>query len=157
MFNLVSFQHNRSHADILLFDKKLSATQKGFTLIELMMVVAIIGILASIAMPAYNDYVTRSKIAEGLSGLSDGRVKLEQFFQDNHTYAGAADPASTAHFSYAVSNDTLTTYTITATGLNDMSDFSYSIDQNNAKQTLTLRSGWGSAANCWIDKKGGSC
>lgn len=138
-------------------EKRLSTSNKGFTLIELMIVVAIIAILASIAIPAYSDYVTRSKIAEGLSGLSDGRVKMEQFFQDNHTYAGAANPINTDHFSYALSSTGISSYVITATGLNEMSAFSYSIDQDNIKRTISLKAGWGSADDCWIAKKGGSC
>jgi type IV pilus assembly protein PilE len=138
-------------------DCKISLGQKGFTLVELMIVVAIIAILASIAIPAYSDYVTRSKIAEGLSGLSDGRVKMEQYFQDNHTYAGMSDPVDSDHFSYAYSSLGISAYILTATGKNEMSDFSYSIDQDNVKKTVSLKSGWGSAGDCWIDKKGGAC
>ena len=48
--------------------------QNGFSLIELMIVLAIIGVLAAIAIPNYNDYITRSKITEGVAGLSDARV-----------------------------------------------------------------------------------
>ncbi len=157
MRSLVNVKLNQVNNSNQLDKNKVSVNQNGFTLVELMIVVTIIAILASIAIPAYSDYVTRSKIAEGLSGLSDGRVKLEQFFQDNHTYAGASDPASTDHFTYALSSLGLTAYVITATGVNEMSDFSYSIDQSNTKKTVTLRSGWGSAGDCWIAKKGDTC
>lgn len=157
MLSIVNLQSKPINTAFTHNGRKASLSQKGFTLVELMIVVAIIAILASIAIPAYSDYVTRSKIADGLSGLSDGRVKLEQFFQDNHDYTAASAPSDSDHFTYALSSLGLTTYVITATGKNEMSDFSYSIDQDNNKQTLSLKSGWGSAASCWIDRKGGSC
>ena len=76
--------------------------QSGFTLIELMIVVAIVGILATIAYPSYSDYVIRGRIPEATSALAAKRVQLEQFFQDNRTYVGApacaADDATTSRF-----------------------------------------------------------
>lgn len=133
-------------------------TQKGFTLIELMVVVVVIAILASIGIPSYNDYATRGKLVEGTSALSDGRVKMEQFFQDNRTYAGGTCPAASTNFTYVCSNLSATTYLITATGVGNLSDFSYTIDQANAKQTTALKTGWGTVpANCWIMKKGDTC
>ena len=128
--------------------------QKGITLIELMVVVVIISILASIGIPAYSDYVTRGKVAEATSALSDGRVKMEQFYQDNRTYAGGACPAETANFTYACSNLAATTYTITATGKGSLSTFSYTINEANTKTSATP---WGNSAICWITQKGGAC
>ncbi|MBA4381386.1 MAG: pilus assembly protein PilE [Sideroxydans sp.] len=133
--------------------------QKGFTLIELLITVAIVGILASIVVPSYQDYVTRGKVAEGTATLADARVKMEQYFQDNRTYAGADAavgpcPANTPNFSYACSNLDATNYTITATGLRDIADFSYSIDQANTKSSNTR---WGNGATCWIMIKNGTC
>lgn len=129
-------------------------TQRGFTLVELMIVVVVISILASIGIPAYSDYVIRGKLVEGTSALSDGRVKMEQFFQDNRTYVGGTCPAATTNFTYACSNLSTTTYTITATGIGGLSAFIYSIDQNNAKTSATP---WGNGATCWVMKKGGTC
>jgi type IV pilus assembly protein PilA len=61
----------------------MKSVQKGFTLIELMIVVAIIGILAAIAIPAYQDYTVRSKVTEGLNLASSAEVAVAEGFQSN--------------------------------------------------------------------------
>ena len=137
----------------------------GFTLVELLVVVAIIGILAAIAVPQYSDYVTRSKIAEVTATLSEHRVRMEQFFQDNRTYAGActlgtvAPPPTGRYFTYACSNLSATTYTVTATGVaaEGMNGFVYTINQANARSTTGVPAGWATNTNCWVTKKGGVC
>jgi prepilin-type N-terminal cleavage/methylation domain-containing protein len=129
-------------------------TTKGFTLIELMIVLVVIAILTAVALPAYTNYVTRGKLAEATSALADGRVKMEQFFQDNRTYVGGPTPAATTNFTYANSNLSTTTYTITATGVGSVSAFSYTIDQNNTKTSTTP---WGNSATCWVINTGGGC
>ena len=63
--------------------KQLNKLQKGFTLIELMIVVAIIGILAAIALPAYQDYTVRSKMSELLIGASSPKSLVSEAFQSD--------------------------------------------------------------------------
>lgn len=160
MLSLAGLQHNQIYGRFQSSEVKSSLSQKGFTLVELMIVVAVIGILASIAFPSYTDYVIRSKLIEGTSALADGRVKMEQFFQDNRTYVGGPCPAATANFTYDCSNPvaTATSYTINATGTGSISSFSYTINEANVKGTTSVKSGWGTApAACWLMKKGGSC
>ena len=96
-----------------------------------MIVVAIVAILAAVALPSYNDYVKRGKVAEVTSVLGDGRVKMEQWFLDNLTYVGGpCPPPSTKAFTVTCSPaPTATTYTIIATGIADMTGFIYTLTQ----------------------------
>lgn len=144
-------------------------SQCGFSLIELMIVVAIVAILASVAVPAYQNYVVRSKIPDATSGLASRRVMMEQYFQDNHTYVGAtacpaaADTNASSYFDFACAagEPTATTYSIVATGKGSMAGFSYVIDQANAKSSTIsspANTAWqGNNAGCWITNVGGAC
>jgi type IV pilus assembly protein PilE len=151
--------------------------KEGFTLIELMVTVAIVAIIAAFAFPAYTDYVKRGKIQEATANLGDMRVKLEQWFQDNRTYATAcvagsasALPAAPAvkyfTFSCPPANLSASTYQVVATGGiaggdQSMAGFTYTIDQANVKTTtLTPASKWVTTTttyNCWITRKGNTC
>ncbi len=138
---------------------------KGFTLIEVMIVVAIVAILAAIALPSYTNYIRRGRIVEAVSGLSGMSVRMEQFFQDQRTYAGAcvddsvaALPAATPHFKFKCSNLAATTFTVTATGKEGpMEDFAYTINQINVRATTAVPSGWTKSTSCWVIKADGSC
>ncbi len=143
--------------------------QSGFTLIELMIVVAIIGLLAAVGIPMYSDYLIRGKLVEGTSALSDGRVRMEQYFQDNRTYSPATPaangcptleypfPSTSPNFTYACSNLSASAYTLTATGTGGVNGFVYTINQNNVKATTSVPTGWAASASCWVVKRGGGC
>jgi type IV pilus assembly protein PilE len=139
--------------------------QKGFTLIELMVTVAIIAILASIAVPSYNDYVTKGKIPEATSELSSRRIQAEQYFQDNRTYATSGafiNPACVAltsgkNFDFSCTAQTANTYTVQALGKSTMAGFTYTINELGARTSTVTKSGWTGNATCWAISKDGSC
>lgn len=105
--------------------------QQGFTLIELMIVVAIIGILAAVAIPAYKDYTTRAKMSEVLVMMEPAKLAVSETvsaegslaaFNDKATTAGSADaasgytfPGTTDYVSNVVTAATATSATVTAT------------------------------------------
>lgn len=140
----------------------------GFTLVEVMIVVVIIGVLAAIALPQYSDYVRRARVSEALGLLAGMRPRMEQFFQDNRTFVDAcasgsvaAKPADTKGFSFSCGTPTATAYTITATGLDGTSTagFAYTLTADGTRATTTVGANWTGAPSttCWITNKGGSC
>jgi type IV pilus assembly protein PilA len=116
----------------------MKAVQKGFTLIELMIVVAIIGILAAIAIPAYQDYTVRSKITEGLNLAGSAKIAVSEGFESNDmagvTAAGLAWNAGFAPTKYV----TLMSIN-TGTGVITVTYNTASIPQLNGANTLVLQ------------------
>ncbi|WP_153109276.1 type IV pilin protein [Propionivibrio limicola] len=115
---------------------------RGFTLIELMIVVAIVGILASIAYPSYQEYVRRGHRADAQAYLMDVAQRQQQYFTDNRSYAGdvatlnAAAPSSiTPYYTIAiVTGATPPSFSVTATAIGtQLADGNLSIDNTGAK------------------------
>ena len=144
-------------------------TQRGFTLLELMITLVVIAVLTAIALPSYTSYVTRGKVPGATSNLAAKRVQMEQYFMDNRTYVGAPacnnDTTSSKHFTFSCTGagaPTATTYIITAAGIGTMAGFTYTVDQGN-NQTSSFAapapSSWVPATpnNCWVTKPGGVC
>ncbi|NHQ85716.1 prepilin-type N-terminal cleavage/methylation domain-containing protein [Iodobacter sp. HSC-16F04] len=130
----------------------------GFTLIEVMITVAIIGILASIAIPSYNDYVTRSRLVEPQSKLSDIRAQLEQFYMNNHTYKTfdcKRDAKPSESFSISCNPQEAESFTIIATGSGKTAGFTFTLDDQGIRATTAAPSGWAKSDNCWVSKKSG--
>jgi type IV pilus assembly protein PilE len=138
-------------------------SSRGFTLIEVMITVAIVAILASVALPSYRDYVIRGQIPEATARLATLQVQMEQFFQDNRTYIGApacnADSATSKVFDFSCTASNATTFTLQAQGKAAMAGFTYTLNQAGGKATGAVPAGWAqpNPNNCWVTKKGGVC
>lgn len=143
------------------------ARAAGFTLIELMIVVAVMAILAAIVVPTYTSFVQRSRIIDGTARLGDFRTQMERYFMDNRTYlngaaCGIADPPLAGGDSFQIACVAAAgppeTYTVTATGVaaKGMSGFTYRINQANAKSSSGPGGKFTNAA-CWALYPNGSC
>ena len=95
------------------------ARQRGFSLIEIMVVVVIMGIIASIALPAYNEHLRTSRRAAGAACITQAAQQMERFYTTSLTYAGApapaCDPDTAQYYAGAVATPDARSYTITAT------------------------------------------
>ena len=135
--------------------------QDGFTLIELMITVAIVAILSAIAVPSYQNYIMRGRIPDGTSNLALKRSQVEQWFLDNQRYdtapACALDQNVSQYFDFSCATSATTTYTLQAVGKGSMAGFTFTIDQSNTKATTAVPSGWTANAGCWVARSSGAC
>ena len=152
----------------LLSSRSRKRQPRGFTLIEVMIVVAIIGILAAIAYPSYRDYVIRGALVDATNGLSAARADMERHFQDNRTYAsvgGFTSPCLRAG-GIAFGDFTITcsvaptdrVYTLSASGNpgTNVAGFTFTVDQIDQRTTVAP-TGWPSCNRRWLTKKGATC
>jgi len=141
---------------------------KGFTMLEMMVAITIVGILAAIALPAYTSYIQRGRLVEATGELSTLRMRLEQYFQDNRHYgssatqcaAGAIGTGTGDFFAFTCNWGTIGTnqgFTVTATGTGAMNGFIFTIDQNNTRRTTGFPGAGGLPRECWIYRAGDSC
>ncbi|KIO36188.1 type IV pilin protein [Shewanella sp. cp20] len=124
----------------------------GFTLIELMIVVAIIGILAAIAYPSYVNYITKSARSEGVAAVMRVANLQEQYYLDNRAYATdmtklglSANPFVTEHGHYSLASAGTGSFTITATAKGAQA----SRDSTCGTITMTSAGVKGPSAECW--------
>ena len=149
----------------MTFAAPSGSRRRGFTLIELMIAVAIVAILSMVAYPSYRDYVVRTHITDGVNGLAAVRANMERHFQDNRTYATVGTfttPCGTATTfgSFAVScsgTPDATTFTVQAVGSGPTAGFTFTINQQDVRATTAAPTGWATCASQWITKKGQTC
>jgi type IV pilus assembly protein PilE len=127
------------------------SNSKGFTLIELMITVAIIGILAAIAYPSYIDYITKSGRSEGVAAVMKVANLQEQYYLDNRAYTtdltklGLDSPFVTEHGHYSVASAGTNSFTITATAKGAQAS------RDSTCKTITMTSAGvkGPSTECW--------
>lgn len=150
---------------------------KGFTLIEVMIVVAIVAILASVALPAYTAYIRRGQLQEAFTNMADQRIKLEQYYQDNRAYgqgkfcfgntSNTVGITGSKYFSYACTTDKSVTgesadglgYQFTATGVTgtNAAGYAYTITHSGAKATTYFAGSAVTGVSCWAAKSTSDC
>lgn len=139
------------------------ARARGLSLLELLAVLAIVGILSAIAIPSYRDHVLRARLTDAFSGLAAVQTAAEEYWNNKHTYEDLDKevprrlPADSVDFAFTLTASSAAAYTVTATGRGAASGFVYTIDQNGVRATVAAPDGWGTSAGCWIDRKAGQC
>lgn len=137
--------------------------QAGFSLVELMVALAIATFIAAFAVPSYRDHALRGQLPEMSSALQLGALRLEQYYQDFRSYrnggsCGITLPGSDRFVLRCTSPDDGQSFLLTARGSGALTDFAYTIDHQGQTRTIALPPTWGPAPrDCWILKRGATC
>ena len=140
-------------------------SREGFTLLETMIVVALVAVLAALALPSYATYVSRSRILDAVTRLADARARMDDYYLDQRTYidefgqCGVAALTSATDYFTVQCEATSTTFLVTASGMatKGMSAFVYTINHAGRKTTVSVPSGWSRADDCWTIRQDGLC
>jgi type IV pilus assembly protein PilE len=136
--------------------------QRGYTLIEVLTAVAVLVILATIALPAYANYMRKAKIHDAFTFLLALHTKEQLYWTDAHDYGPSACAigalaGTSKYFSYTCDiNNSQQGYLITAKGQGDLLNYNFTIDMNGKRQTIDFPGVSGLPAQCWLDAPG-SC
>ena len=128
----------------------MKTNNKGMTLVELMITVAIIGILGSVAYPAYTHYAKKAQCSDGMNTLQELAGFMEEFYMNQDTYAGAPVAKTVSDegfYNISITTQTAFLYTLTATPV-DTNEMTLTLDSLGQKG----ESGGGAtspAASCW--------
>lgn len=147
----------------------------GFTLIEVIIAVAIIGILSAVALPSYRSHLIRGALTDGINGLATMRAQMERHFLDNRSYAtvgsfvppcdASTSAASRTFGSFVVTcaggdAPTATAFVLRATGAtgSNVAGFVYTVNQADVRTTTAPSgSGWNSCTTAWLTRRGQTC
>jgi type IV pilus assembly protein PilE len=150
---------------------RVSRPPSGFTLIEVMVTVAIVGILAAVALPSYTNYLRRGELPEAVTYLSTLRVQMEQYYLDNRNYGSdnlcapnggtstVATPTAARFFTFTCTLDDANaqSYTLKATGAaSRTTGYDYTIDQTGARATTKYGGVNQTDKACWL-MRGSEC
>lgn len=138
--------------------------KNGFTLVEMLITVAIIGILATIALPTYKQYHERAIISEGLAYMNKVEIIMSEYIDNNRSVAGFCDYAKYLNLSpkfndYAKRSNGNCSISGNVLRINGLSDngWGFSIDSDGNKSTFSAPSGFLTNSNCWVTNTSGDC